>query len=54
MNNTGGPADIWAVDGIDAAELIMSPEGHRFLPRAISPSRLTLIHTNLTRGDLFG
>jgi hypothetical protein len=28
MNDTGGPVDGWAVDGIDAEALLESPEGH--------------------------
>lgn len=28
MNNTGGAVDVWEVDGIDAASLVQSPEGH--------------------------
>ena len=42
MNNTGGPVDVWAVDGIDE-DLIQSPEGHHYLPRAIARKHLTLM-----------
>jgi hypothetical protein len=28
MNNTGGPVDVWAVDGVDPSELRESPEGY--------------------------
>jgi hypothetical protein len=28
MNNTGGPVDVWAVDGVNRQDLVVSPEGH--------------------------
>jgi hypothetical protein len=42
MNNTGGPVDVWAVDGIEDA-LVESPEGHSYLPRVIDRIHLTLM-----------
>jgi hypothetical protein len=33
MNNTGGPVDVWAVDRVDEAELMESPEGHHYSRR---------------------
>lgn len=47
MNGTGGPVDLWAVEGIDLSELIESPEGFLFLPRPIPPSRLTLVRRDI-------
>jgi hypothetical protein len=38
MNNTGGPVDVWAVDGVDEAQLVESPEGYPYLPATIPPS----------------
>jgi hypothetical protein len=47
MNNTGGPVDVWAVDGVGEAQLIKSPEGHRYFPGLIPPDRLTLLRVDL-------
>jgi hypothetical protein len=43
MNNTGGPVDVWAVDGIDPELLVDNGSGFEYLPATIPPSRLTLI-----------
>jgi hypothetical protein len=43
MNNTGGPVDVWAVDGVDEKELVESPEGHHYLASPIPPERLSLV-----------
>lgn len=42
INNTGGPVDVWAVDGVDERELRESPEGHFFLPRTV-PAQLVVL-----------
>jgi hypothetical protein len=42
MNTTGGPVDVWALDGIND-DLVQSPEGHYYLPRVIARQQLTLI-----------
>ena len=34
---------MWAVDGVDATELVTSPKGFTYLPAAIPPTQLTLI-----------
>ena len=47
MNNTGGPVDVWAVEGVDEAQLVESPEGHSYLPRRIPADRLTLLRVDL-------
>ena len=47
MNNTGGPVDVWAVDGVDEQELVESPEGYFYSPRAIAPDRVTLLRTDI-------
>lgn len=41
VNNTGGPVDLWGVDGVDEDELLTSPEGFRYLPAPIAPAQLT-------------
>jgi hypothetical protein len=47
MNNTGGPVDVWAVEGVDEEDLIESPEGHLYLPTAVPPRRLTLFRSDV-------
>jgi hypothetical protein len=44
---TGGPVDVWAVDGIDKEELVEAPEGHFYLARPIPPDRLTLVRRDI-------
>lgn len=43
MNNTGGPVDLWAIDGIDETRLITSGNGFEYLPARVPPDRLTLV-----------
>lgn len=43
MNNTGGPVDVWAVDGVDEVDLVDSSTGFCYLPARIPPSRVTLV-----------
>ncbi|MEK6274325.1 MAG: hypothetical protein AABM30_03210 [Actinomycetota bacterium] len=47
MNHTGGPVDVWAVDGIDETELVESPEGYVYVARPVPPQQLTLIRRDL-------
>jgi hypothetical protein len=51
MNNTGGPVDVWAVDGVDADDLEVSEYGPYLLPYAIPPSRLTLVRESVEEGE---
>jgi len=32
INNTGGPVDVWAVEGIDPASLLDNGSGYGYLP----------------------
>jgi hypothetical protein len=34
INTTGGPVDVWAVDGVDEKDLVESPEGALLLAQA--------------------
>ncbi|WP_206425993.1 hypothetical protein [Nakamurella antarctica] len=43
MNNTGGPVDVWAIDGVDEADLVETGTGFSYLPYLIDPARLTLL-----------
>ena len=46
MNNTGGPVDVWAVDGIDPGSLVTSPNGYRYHPAVIAPEQVSLLSTD--------
>ena len=43
MNNTGGPVDVWAVDGVDEDQLVTTGNGYRYLPGSVAAERLTLV-----------
>jgi hypothetical protein len=47
MNNTGGPVDVWAVDGVDVSALIDNGNGHVYLPGRIPVMSLTLLRTDI-------
>ena len=46
MNNTGGPVDVWAIDGIDE-ERIESSTGYGYIPHEIPGEALTLISRDI-------
>lgn len=43
INNTGGPVDVWAVDGIDEEELITTMNGFSYFPGRIPAHQITLL-----------
>jgi hypothetical protein len=43
MNNTGGPIDVWAVNGIDERELIESGNGFSYYLARIPSSQVALM-----------
>jgi hypothetical protein len=47
MDNTGGPVDVWTVDGVDPSELRESPEGHAYVPRRMPPTVLGLLRRDI-------
>lgn len=47
MNNTGGPVDVWRVDGVDPDLLQDNGNGHVYLPGTVPPARLALVRTDL-------
>jgi hypothetical protein len=51
INNTGGPVDIWAVDGIDPRLMINNGNGLYYFPGRIPPVLLTLIEGPLTQDN---
>ena len=52
MNNTGGPVDVWQVDGVDTDLMLDNGNGYFYLPGRIPADRLTLIQRDLAGGDL--
>ncbi|GAA1482872.1 hypothetical protein GCM10009624_33120 [Gordonia sinesedis] len=50
MNNTGGPVDVWRVEGVDVAALRTSPNGYLFHAGTIAPARLALVQTDIEPG----
>jgi hypothetical protein len=54
MNATGGPLDVWSVEGVDVSELVESPEHYFFLPRPVPPSRLKLVMKDVDTPGNFG
>jgi hypothetical protein len=47
LNNTGGPVDVWAVDGIELDQLQTSPNGYDYFPAKISTEQLTLVRQDV-------
>ena len=47
INNTGGPVDVWVVDGVAEADLIVAPEGFAYVPVAIPPDCLTFLRSEV-------
>lgn len=43
MNNTGGPVDVWAIDGVDQEQLLMTQSGYNYFPARIPAEQLALI-----------
>ena len=42
-----GPLDVWAVDDVDEDDLVLSPEGYKYLPGVVSPTQLTLLRRDV-------
>lgn len=53
LSNSGDPIDIWQVYGINLDALRTSHNGYLFFPGAIGPDRLSLVATDIARGDAF-
>lgn len=47
LNNTGGPVDVWRVEGVNVAALVDFGNGYAFLPARIPREQLTLLRTDL-------
>lgn len=44
INNTGGPVDVWVVEGVDADQLL-ERDGYRYLPTTVDQHRLRYLRT---------
>ncbi|MER5469838.1 hypothetical protein [Streptomyces sp. NPDC002685] len=47
INNTGGPVDLWSVDGIDEGLLLDNGNGFFYLPGRIPAARLRLVRADI-------
>ncbi|WP_329286621.1 hypothetical protein [Streptomyces sp. NBC_00691] len=47
INNTGGPADLWSVDGIDEGLLLDNGNGFVYLPDRIPATRVRLVRSDV-------
>ena len=47
MNNTGGPVDVWAVDGVDLGSLVDNGSGFEYFPGKIPATCRTLLQRDL-------
>jgi len=47
MNNTGGPVDVWSIEGIEDLELLDNGDGYFYFPGVIPPELLTLVHIDI-------
>lgn len=48
INNTGGPVDIWSVDGIDEGLLLDNGNGFVYLPGRIPAARVRIVRSDVT------
>jgi hypothetical protein len=42
LNNTGGPVDVWQVDGVEVEQLLDAGSGYLYLPRPVPPASVRL------------
>ena len=47
LNNTGGPVDLWSVDGIDEVLLLDNGNGFAYLPDRIPAARVRLVRSDI-------
>ncbi len=47
INNTGGPVDLWSVDGIDEGLLLDNGNGFVYLPDRIPAARVRLVRSDI-------
>ena len=44
VNNTGGPVDVWVIEGVDATQLL-ERDGYQYIPATIARHQLSLLRT---------
>ncbi len=47
INNTGGPVDLWSVDGVDEGLLLDNGNGFVYLPGRIPAARVRLVRSDV-------
>ncbi|WP_340374433.1 hypothetical protein U5640_04140 [Streptomyces sp. SS7] len=47
INNTGGPVDLWSVDGIDEGLLLDNGNGFVYVPSRIPAERVRLVRADV-------
>ena len=47
INNTGGPVDLWSVDGVDEELLIDNGNGFVYLPGRVLAARIRLVRADV-------
>ncbi|MFD5814267.1 hypothetical protein [Streptomyces sp. NPDC127038] len=47
INNTGGPVDLWSVDGVDTGSLLDNGNGFFYLPERVPAGRVRLVRTDI-------
>ncbi|MEZ3182658.1 hypothetical protein KYY02_29565 [Streptomyces pimonensis] len=47
INNTGGPVDLWSVDGVDEGLLLDNGDGFFYLPSRIPAARVRLVRSGI-------
>ncbi|MEU0414669.1 hypothetical protein ABZ307_43835 [Streptomyces griseorubiginosus] len=47
INNTGGPVDLWSVDGVDERSLLDNGSGFVYLPGRIPAGRVRLVRSDI-------
>ncbi|MDQ6522353.1 hypothetical protein RB608_02015 [Nocardioides sp. LHD-245] len=47
INNTGGPVDLWQVDGVADDDLVEFDTGYSYLPERIPPRQVRLVRTDI-------
>ena len=47
INNTGGPVDLWSVDGVDGAMLLDNGNGFVYLPDRVPAARVRLVRSDV-------
>jgi hypothetical protein len=52
INNTGGPVDVWAIEGVEYDELVEPPNGFHYLSRPIGAAQVSLYRRDVPKGEV--